>query len=686
MKFKDNKYPDLYLFADFETYGLSYYLKNGYTKVYASYLRSIDLGIEIFDVDLDNFIKKIKEKIKNDYQMRNKSHNYMIYFHNGSGFDFHFLLSKLYDHFPKNNISSFWFKNKDIYYIKIKVKSQRKVIYYITFACSYLIFRTSIDKMGKSLGMEKIENYDYDMTDIFEKNDDYIKHKNGLSYNYLKRDVEILENFFFTDKGLNYDYFRLTNGSTAMKFLYEINPELADQTKWLRKKGDVFYTIDLWNNLKLAHNGGFCYVNPKYQLKHLKNVRVYDVNSLYAAVMKFKKIPYGYPSFYKQKDYDYEFYFVEIDEVKTDKIPYFADSNRVEDYIRLKEKYLQKKHSEKNKDVDLLIPSEDIFDEKYSQTLRKQTILMDKYQLEYFEKNYKGKYKKRFYVSFKEKSGMFDEYIKHWEKLKIDFEKAGNKVGRQFAKEQAILPNGKFGQTIYNKKTDIFEIEKIKEELNRLKNKNPDFNFIYRKTDKGEYIIQSFKDTNEEYSRASLKRIGHLYHYSLFYEVNTSPNFLPIAISILSQARRLLFEQINLKQDKFIYADTDSIHILDDSLEDKFIDPFIFGYFKFEGLFENAVYRRPKHYLHTGLLDHPEKNLISKDFYELKGGGFNVSYFNATKKISLKDYLQEEFEVEGGKRTKINLASGIVLAETNYKFTMPKFYYDYKQKKEKQIN
>lgn len=677
MRFKNNKYRNIYLFGDFETYGLSYLLKYGSTKVYASYLKCKELNLNIFDVDLENFLLKLFIPIKNQTWTKEKV-NYMIYFHNGSGFDFHFLLPSLYSHFAKKNISVFWFKNKDIYFIKIKVVKKNKVIAYITFACSYLIFRTSIAKMGKSLGKEKIDNYDYDMIDIFKTNQDFYNHDNGLSYKYLKRDVEILEEFFYTDKGVHYDFFRLTNGSTAMEFLYLINPELKDQKMWLTKKNNPLYTIDLWNDLKSSHVGGFCYVNPKYQLKKLHNVSVYDFNSLYAAVMKFKKLPYGYPSFYKKIGYDYEFYYIDIVEAKTDKTPFFADKDRINDYIKFKEKYLQQKHKEKNNFINV----EDYADEKYTQKLSNQSFLMDKYQLEYFEKNYKGTWTKKFYCSFKEKNGMFDDYIKHWETLKINFEKAGNMVGRQFAKEQAILPNGKFGQTIYNKKTDMVEVDKLDEHLEMLNKKYPKFIFKYYKTPKGEYIIQYFKDDNKEYTRASLKRLGHLYHYSLFIEINTRPNYLPIAISILSQARRMLFEQINLHQDSFVYADTDSVHLLNDKVDDKYIDPYIFGYLKYEGTFENAVYRRPKHYLHTGLLDINGK-VIDKDFYELKGGGFNVAYFNKTKEISVNDYLQEEFKVKGGKRVKINTEKGIVLAEVDYVFKLPLFYYQNK-KKEKQ--
>lgn len=680
MKFKDSKYKNIYLFADFETYGLSYFLKNGYTKIYACYLKSKELEYELFDVDVDNFLNELFYKIKNQEFTKEKV-NYMIYFHNGSGFDYHFILPKLYDFFSTKNISTFWFKNKDIYYIKIKIikkqNKKRKVISYITFACSYLIFRTSIDKMGKSLGFKKIENYDYDMQDEFKTNNDFINHQNGLSYKYLKRDVEILEKFFYTDKGINYDNFNLTNGSTAMNFLYNINPELKDQSKWLRKKNDLLYTINLWNILKTAHHGGFCYVNPIYQLKLLHNVKVYDVNSLYAAVMKNKKLPYGYPVFYKSVTHTYEFYYVLIKEVKTDRTPFFSDKDRLKDYIKLKEKYFQEKSLEKNKDRINLIDTSDVLDEKYTNILKNQVLLMDSYQLEYFKKHYQGKYEIKFYCAFKEKTGMFTEYIKHWEKLKIDFEKAGNMVGRQFAKEQAILPNGKFGQTIYNKRTDMFKVEDLKSHLIKLEKKNPLFYFKYIKLEKGEYIMQYSKDDNKEYNRAKLRRLGDLYHYSLFIDINSSPNFLPIAISILSQARIILFELINLYPDKFIYADTDSVHLLNQEIEKKYIDKYEFGKWKYEGHFINAVYRRPKHYLHIGQI---QNNIEDKDFYEIKGGGFNVSYFNKTKSITLNDYLKEEFEVNGGKRTKILTQSGIVLAEINYQFKMPTFYYENKKR------
>ena len=72
--------------------------------------------------------------------------------------------------------------------------------------------------------------------------------------------------------------------------------------------------------------------------------------------------------------------------------------------------------------------------------------------------------------------------------------------------------------------------------------------------------------------------------------------YLPIASFITSYARDVLIEAVNSVYDRFLYCDTDSIHILGYEPPNIPIHEKDLGYWKFEGKFINAKYIGAKRY------------------------------------------------------------------------------------------
>lgn len=82
-----------------------------------------------------------------------------------------------------------------------------------------------------------------------------------------------------------------------------------------------------------------------------------------------------------------------------------------------------------------------------------------------------------------------------------------------------------------------------------------------------------------------------------------SPIYIPYATFVCAWARDKTIRAAQAEYDNFIYADTDSIHLVGDHHSNIDIDPVRLGAWKHEGTFEIAKYLRPKTYIHGKLLE-----------------------------------------------------------------------------------
>lgn len=299
-----------FLFADFETTGLKYFNKYGYTKVYLA-------GLTDFSSKFYHF-KKIGEFYL--HLKDNCNENTIVYFHNLK-FDFLFL-----EYFFTTEKIAYIKKCTDlgrIIYGEVKfsklVKYRKKLIQKditIQFRDSLLLLNGSLDNLAKAFGVPyKIEkNQEFYDRLIYTITNDEIT--------YLKRDVEILKDLI----KLLFEKYQiaknppLTTPALARVILFD---ECLD-----RKQHDKLFNLpfSLDQELRPYYYGGFCYVNPKHQGKLLKEVSGIDVNSFYPSIMATELLPYSNPKIfqgYESGSIYHWFYIVKINcELKPGKHPY----------------------------------------------------------------------------------------------------------------------------------------------------------------------------------------------------------------------------------------------------------------------------------------------------------------------------------------------------------------------------
>src|SRR5699024_3370796 len=95
------------------------------------------------------------------------------------------------------------------------------------------------------------------------------------------------------------DLTQMTQGSNA----------LSDFKSTLDRKFDLIFPPPVYDaDIRQAYKGGFTYVNPKYQGRNIGHGVVYDKNSMYPSMMKFKPLPYDVGEHFEGKYIEDEFY------------------------------------------------------------------------------------------------------------------------------------------------------------------------------------------------------------------------------------------------------------------------------------------------------------------------------------------------------------------------------------------
>lgn len=260
-------------FADFETATA----KTNYFKIHEDTtlncwgIMSQDGTIYKNGTSMEEFFKFIKDVIK---------HNCYIYFHNLS-YDGDFIIKWLVrngykavngDAYGLPNTFTFFRTLSKIYSIQIALPTgYRGEVQLVTFKCTLLLLSSSIQALGKDIGLDKYDNFKTELYDLEPKENinDYPQEY----LDYLKRDVNIarisfnnfaneMENFIKTGgtifRGFNWQK-ALTIGSIS----YEI------QRRYILKNSKFKYCfkINKWT-YDVATNfyfGGFTQFNPKYQ-------------------------------------------------------------------------------------------------------------------------------------------------------------------------------------------------------------------------------------------------------------------------------------------------------------------------------------------------------------------------------------------------------------------------------------
>lgn len=204
-----------------------------------------------------------------------------IYFHNLK-FDGEFIMSYLLqngyeytDDLPHVNkgFSVLIGEMGEFYSIDIKFSSGRNV--HLHDSLKLLPFKVS--KIAKDFGLPILKlDLDYESYEITEKAIEYISHDVRIVAMALKQ---------IKEEGMNK---MTTAGCAYSQYMGMISTDFS--TKAFPLLEDDF--LEEWRN---AYRGGRSQVNPYYQGKILNNVKRYDINSMYPAIMYYDELPYGQP-------------------------------------------------------------------------------------------------------------------------------------------------------------------------------------------------------------------------------------------------------------------------------------------------------------------------------------------------------------------------------------------------------
>ena len=298
--------------------------------------------------------------------------------------------------------------------------------------------------------------------------------------------------------------------------------------------------VELDADLRQAYKGGYVYLNPKYKNKRVKSGKTFDVNSLYPSRMYYCMLPYGYPVYFEgeyQEDKNYPLY---IARVRCD--------------FKLKEGHLptiQLKNNRAFVETEYLSDSRGEIVE-LTLTNVDLKLMLEHYDCRYFE-----------YVcgwKFKGAVGMFKEYIDYWMHIK----ETSTGALRQLAK---LMLNSLYGKFATNPKA----LKKV-----------------------------PYLDENRVVRYEVVKDADVADKYGIKPPELRDPVYTAMGAFITAYARDLTIRSAQKVYDRFIYGDTDSLHIegtdVPEGLE---VHPTKLGAWKDEGTFVDSKYIRAKTYMET---------------------------------------------------------------------------------------
>lgn len=329
---------------------------------------------------------------------------------------------------------------------------------------------------------------------------------------------------------------KMTNASDAMGWFKESIGQ--KQFEYLFPR----LPIELDTDIRRAYKGGFVYLKPEHKnARGLKGLTL-DVNSLYPSVMYECKLPYGYPMYFEGEP-----------EVK-DGDPYDLFIVRLRARFRVKPNHLptiQLKNNYRFMATEYITEScvrnargKIIDDEPVELVLTSVdlALFLDHYDILDDDLEYISGYK------FKSKVGIFKEYIDYWSEIKA----TSTGALRQLAK---LMLNSLYGKFATNPRT---------------RQKIP---FM----DEDGVVRYRFSD-----------------------EELRDPVYTCMGAFITAYARNKTIRSGQAVYDRFIYADTDSLHLIGyDIPEGLEVHPSKLGAWKHEGNFSDSKFIRAKTYMET---------------------------------------------------------------------------------------
>ena len=572
-----------YFVGDFET---TVYKGQQNTEVWAS------ACVEFYSEDV-NIFHSIREQY--DY-FKSLNSNIICYYHNLK-FDGSFWLSFLMvelgfkQSYIKNGTEDYnveWLKEKDMlnnsfkysisdqgqwYTITIRVNNK-----FIEFRDSLKLLPFSVRRIGESFNTKhkKLEmeysGFRYSGCVITDEEKEYIKNdvlviKEALEFMYREGHRQL------TIGSCCLEEYKKIIGEKEFNYLF---PNVYD----LELDSDEYGSISVGDWIRRSYRGGWCYLVKGKENKLYNNGTTADVNSLYPSMMSSEsgnKYPIGTPVFWKgnfipdEAIADDRYYFVRI------KTRFYIKDGYLP-FIQIKGNWLYK-GTECLESSDVMNPKGEYsayYEDKDGNMCESRvTMTMTMTDFELFLEHYNVKH---FEILdgcyFKAYTGLFDEYINKYKKIKLESKGALRELAKLFL------------NNLYGKLSSSMDSS---------------FKVAYLKEDKS---------------------VG----YMRVRACDKTPGFIPVGSAITSYARNFTiraaqknYHGVNRKG--FIYADTDSIHCDLDSSEIVGIkvDDKNFCCWKLECEWDVALFVRQKTYIEHVVSENLKS--IDKPFYNIKCAG-----------------------------------------------------------------
>lgn len=453
-----------------------------------------------------------------------------IYFHNlkfDGMFILDWLLNNSFEYNEEKKAKERTFKvviTKDgiFYQIEVYWKVRSKRIVKTTFKDSYKKLPFTVKRIAQAFKLEMGKG-DIDYNAVRPRGYEPTPEE----WDYLYKDVEIMRQALEIQIGENLT--KMTIGSDSLNTFKTLLAKSENGQIKERKFRDVFPLLekDLNDDIRRSYKGGFTYLNPIHAGVDIKQGQVYDVNSLYPAVMYYKDMPYGDPIRFEGKYEPSKRYPLYIQALKCEfflKKGYIPTIQIKGDYRFKATEYLT---SSNGYHVELLLTNVDLelFFEHYD-------VIVHEWQ---------------YYYQFKSVNGIFNEYIDKYMSIK----KVETGAKRELAK---LLLNNLYGK--FASSTDATgKIPELNEKTGLLKLK----------------VDENPKEKDSIYT--------------------------PVGAFITAYAREITIRGAQALGGRFIYADTDSLHIRGLEPVDLDIHATDLGKWKFEGEFLRGRFLRAKTYM-----------------------------------------------------------------------------------------
>lgn len=409
----------------------------------------------------------------------------------------------------------------------------------------------------------------------------------------------------------------------------------SDSLKMFKKTIDFNNMFPIFDTkiddfIRKSYRGGFTYVNKKYKNVPLNNIHVFDVNSLYPSAMADPNnlFPYDEPKYFTgayEYDPEYPLYII-----------------RIKCLFKLKENHIPCIQIKKTMGF---LPTEYV-----EETLQPVELYLTSVDWEIFNLMYQVNVIE-FIEGYKFKGirECFTKFINYWNEKKIEAGKQKNKPLRTICK---LILNSCYGKLATR---------------THIKSKYVTIN---------ENGILEFQNLPEE-TKEPIYTAGACF-ITAYARRKT-----------LTSALQLMTGQNGLKEDLFIYADTDSLHVKDSNVafEDFLeIDPFKLGAWKEEskeylgGIITRGKFIRAKRYVEEHeiskkeyddkIKENKEKNLPTERFREHLGHYYELD----VKCAGMSDRIKEEINFDNfqngfasnNKLTPKKVVGGVVLLKTPF--------------------